>query len=55
MTAPSLSTDADMISDEELTELLGDAEGTSPEEIERGDAEFEIAPSEEATVVDIDE
>ena len=55
MTAPSLSTDADMISDEELTELLGDAEGTTPEEIERGAAELDIAPPEEATVVDVDE
>ncbi|WP_160163035.1 hypothetical protein [Halorubrum distributum] len=43
--------DADMISDEELTELLADAEGTTPEEIERGAAELNIAPPEEATVV----
>lgn len=47
--------DADMVSDEELTELLADAEGTTPEEIERGAAELEIAPPEGATVVDIDE
>ena len=47
--------DADMISDEGLTELLADAEGTTPEEIERGAAELEIAPPEEATVVDVDE
>jgi len=47
--------DADMVSDEELTELLADAEGTTPEEIERGAAELDIAPSEEATVVDVDE
>lgn len=44
--------DADMVSLEELTELLAEAEGTSPEEIERGAEEFEIAPPEEATVVD---
>jgi len=44
--------DADMVSDEELTALLADAEGTTPEEIERGAAELEIAPPEEATVVD---
>ncbi|MEZ3172448.1 hypothetical protein ABNG03_17815 [Halorubrum sp. RMP-47] len=44
--------DADMISDEELTELLADAEGKTPEEIERGAAELDIAPPEEATVVD---
>ena len=47
--------DADMVSDEELTELLADAEGTTPEEIERGAAELDIAPPEEATVVDVDE
>ena len=47
--------DADMVSDEELTELLADAEGTTPEEIERGAAELEIAPPREATVVDVDE
>jgi len=44
--------DADMVSDEELTALLADAEGTTPEEIERGAAKLEIAPPEEATVVD---
>ncbi len=47
--------DADIISDEELTVLLAEAEGRTPEEIERGAAEIEIAPSEEATVVDVDE
>ena len=47
--------DADMISDEELTELLADAKGMTPEEIERGAAELEIAPPEEATIVDVDE
>jgi len=47
--------DADTISDEELTELLADAEGTTPEEIERGATELDIAPPEEATVVDVNE
>ncbi|WP_241983212.1 hypothetical protein [Halorubrum sp. GN11GM_10-3_MGM] len=47
--------DSDTISDEELTELLAEAEGTTPEEIERGAAELDIAPPEEATVVDVDE
>ncbi|MDB2242709.1 hypothetical protein [Halorubrum ezzemoulense] len=47
--------DSDMVSDEELTELLADAEGTTSEEIERGATEFNIAPPEEATVVDVDE
>jgi hypothetical protein len=47
--------DADMVSDEELTKLLADAEGTTPEEIERGAAKFDIAPPEEATVIDVDE
>ncbi|WP_154020507.1 hypothetical protein [Halorubrum halophilum] len=46
--------DADMISDEELTELLADAEGTTPQEIERGAAKLEIAPPERATIVDVD-
>ena len=47
--------DADMISDEELTDLLADAEGTTPEEVKRGAVELDTAPPEEATVVDIDE
>jgi len=36
--------DADIISDEELTELLAEAEGRTPEEVERGAAEIDIAP-----------
>lgn len=36
----------------ELSEVLADVEGTTPEEIERGAAEIEIAPPEEASVVD---
>ena len=47
--------DADIISDEELTALLAEAEERRPGEIERGAAEIEIAPPEEATVVDVDE
>jgi len=46
--------DVDIISDEELTALLADAEGTTPEEIERGSAKLDIAPPERATIVDID-
>lgn len=44
--------DDDIISDEELTELLADAERVTPEEIERSAAELDIAPPREATVVD---
>ena len=47
--------DPDMISDEELTELLADAEGTTPREIKRGAAKLEIASPERATIVDVDE
>ncbi|MEZ3164938.1 hypothetical protein ABNG03_11330 [Halorubrum sp. RMP-47] len=47
--------DADIISDEELTELLADAEGMTPEEIERNAAKLEIVPPERATIVNIDE
>jgi hypothetical protein len=43
--------EADMLSLDELTELLAEAEGTTPEEIERG-AEFDIAPPWEGTLVD---
>lgn len=42
----------DALSTEELTELLAEAENTTPEEIEHGAANLEIAPPEEATVVD---
>lgn len=44
--------DADIISDEELTKLLAEAEGRTPKAIERGADEIEIALPEEATVVD---
>jgi hypothetical protein len=46
--------DANMASDEEPTELLANAEGTTPEEIEWEANGLEIAPSEEVTVVDVD-
>ena len=38
--------------DEELTELLADAERVTPEEIKRSAAKLDIAPPREATVVD---
>ena len=38
---------------EELSELLADAEGTTVEEIEQGAEEIDIAPPEEAAVVDV--
>ena len=44
-------TEDEAISPEELSEVLADATGTTPEEIEREAEEFEIAPPEEATVV----
>ena len=47
--------DADMVSDKELTELLANAEATTPEDIERGAVELEVAPPEEVTVVDVEE
>ena len=42
----------DALTPEELSELLAEATGTTPEAIERGAAELKIAPPEEATVVD---
>lgn len=44
-------TEDEAISPEELSEVLADATDTTPEEIERGAEELEIAPPEEATVV----
>lgn len=44
--------DADILSPAELSEVLAEATDTTPEEIERGADEFEIAPPSEATVVD---
>lgn len=42
----------DALMPEELSELLAEATGTTPEAIERGTAALEIAPPEEAIVVD---
>ena len=42
----------DALTLEELSEVLAEVEGTTPEEIERGAAGLEIAPPEEATVVE---
>lgn len=41
----------EVLTPEELSELLADATGTDPEEIEHGAAELKIAPPEEADVV----
>jgi hypothetical protein len=38
----------DILTLEELSEVLADVEGTTPEEIERGAAAIDIAPPEEA-------
>ena len=40
------------LSTNELAELLADAEGTTPEAIERGAQAIEIAPPSEADVLD---
>jgi hypothetical protein len=42
----------DALAPEELSELLAEVEGTTAEEIERGAAEIELGPLEDATVVD---
>ena len=44
----------DHVTDEELTELLAEATDSTPEAIERGAAELEIEPLDEATIVDED-
>lgn len=41
----------DFVTDEELTDLLAEATNTTPEEIERGAAELEIAPPWESEIV----
>ncbi|WP_254544597.1 hypothetical protein [Halomarina pelagica] len=41
----------EVLTPEELSEVLAEATGTTAEEIERGAAELEIAPPEEGTVV----
>ena len=40
----------DVLSPEELSEVLAEATGTTAEELERGAADMEIAPPAEATV-----
>jgi hypothetical protein len=45
----------DVLSVEELTELLAEATDTTPEDIERGAAELALAPPEEAQVVEYGE
>ena len=45
----------DVLSLEELSEALAEATGTTAEEIEQGAKEIDIAPPEEATVVDEDQ
>jgi len=42
----------EVISIDELTEILAEAEGVTPEEIEQGAEELDLAPPEEATVLD---
>jgi hypothetical protein len=42
----------DMVSLDDLTELLAEAEGTTPEEIERAADEFDIAPPWQGTLVE---
>lgn len=44
--------DAAILSPEELSEVLAEATGTTPAEIEHGAEEFDIEPPNEATVVD---
>ena len=44
-------TEDEVLTPEELSEVLAEAEGTTPEEIERGAEGLDIAPLEEATVV----
>lgn len=42
----------DAITPEELSELLAEATGTTADEIERGTKDLDIAPPDEAVVVD---
>jgi len=42
----------DIVSLDELTELLAEAEGTTPEEIEGAASDLNIAPPWEGTLVD---
>lgn len=45
----------DALTLEELSEVLAETTGRTAEEVERGAAEMEFAPPEEATVVDDNE
>jgi hypothetical protein len=42
----------DALTPEELSEVLAEATGTTPEVIERGAKDLDLAPPEEAIVVD---
>ena len=42
----------EILSMDELTEVLADATGETPEEIERGAEAIDFIPPEEATVID---
>lgn len=46
------SSEKEFVTVDELTELLAEAEDTTPEAIERGAEEFDIPPPEEATVIE---
>lgn len=50
--ANSASHEKDVVSKEELSEILAEATGSTPEEIEQGAEEIDIGPPEEAEVVD---
>jgi hypothetical protein len=52
MSSESTEDEPEILSLEELSEVLAEAEGTTAEEIERGARDIEIAPPSEATVVD---
>jgi len=52
MSSESTEDDPEVLSLEELSEVLAEAEGTTAEEIENGAQDIEIAPPSEATVVD---
>ena len=44
--------DEDVLTPEELSEVLADATDTDPEEIERGTAELDIGPPHEGEIVE---
>jgi hypothetical protein len=49
------STEDEILTPEELSDILADAMDATPEEIKRGGADLEIAPPEEADVVESEE